>query len=205
MTMPTKQTKTIRQLVQEYFKAHPNTDLSHGEVVDWVSEQWIAQQKALNVAKPTPPRDPWRTIRKLHEEGWLIKVSKGVYRYDPENAGNIELDDFTPEQKQQILERDGYRCVICGRGVKDGVELHVDHIKPRHLGGKSEIENGQTLCAPCNFKKKVYKQTETGKRMFIRLYEIAKKQGDEKVASFCEDVLRLYEKHNINDHIKWEP
>lgn len=162
--MPAKPTKTIRQLVQEYFEAHPNKDLPHGDVVDWVTEQWIAQQMAMNVEKPTPPRDPWRAIRKLHEEGWLIKVRKGVYRYDPGNAGNTELNDFTPEQKRQILERDGYRCVVCGRGIQDGVELHVDHIKPRHLGGKSEIENGQTLCAPCNLRKKIYKQTETGKR-----------------------------------------
>ncbi|MGQ9656666.1 MAG: HNH endonuclease [Fimbriimonadales bacterium] len=151
----------------------------------------------------------WRWVRAWQACLPCADASANIYSHlssaSPHRGGLRVLDAFTPEQKQQILERDGYRCVICGRGVKDGVELHVDHIKPQHLGGKSEIENGQTVCAPCNFKKKVYKQTETGKRMFIRLYEIAKKQGDEKVASFCEDVLRLYEKHNINDHIKWEP
>jgi len=193
-----KQRKTIRELVQEYFQQHPNTDIPHGPVVDWVTEQWRLQ------GSETPPRDPWRVIRRLHQEGWLIKVRKGVYRYDPESAGRIEVDDFTPEQKQAILERDQYRCVICGKGLADGVELHVDHIRPRYLGGRSEIENGQTLCAQCNFRKKVYKQTETGKRMFIRLLQLAEKEGDQKMVEFCREVLRLYDKHGVNDHIRWE-
>ena len=196
--MSHKPRKTIRQLVQEYFQEHPYQDLEHGPVVDWVTEQWKLQ------GNTTPPRDPWRTIRKLHQEGWLIKVRKGVYRYDLETAGKIALDDFTPEQKQAILERDNYRCVICGKGKADGVELHVDHIKPRHLGGQSVIENGQTLCAQCNFRKKVYKQTETGKRMFIRLLELAEREGDEKTARFCKAVLEVYKEHGINDHIRWE-
>jgi len=190
--------KTIRELVQEYFRNHPNIDLPHGPVVDWVTEQWRLQ------GNKTPPRDPWRMIRRLHQEGWLIKVRKGVYRYDPEAAGKVELDDFTPEQKQAILERDQYRCVICGKGLADGVELHVDHIRPRHLGGRSEIENGQTLCAQCNFRKKVYKQTETGKRMFIRLLKLAEKEGDQQMVEFCREVLSIYERHGINDHIRWE-
>mgnify|MGYP001068238996 FL=1 len=193
-----KQRKTIRELVQEYFQQHPNTDLPHGPVVDWVTEQWRLQ------GNETPPRDPWRVIRHLHQEGWLIKVRKGVYRYDPEAAGRVALDDFTPEQKQAILERDQYRCVICGKGLADGVELHVDHIRPRYLGGRSEIENGQTLCAQCNFRKKVYKQTETGKRMFIRLLQLAEKEGDQQMVAFCREVLRVYEKHGVNDHIRWE-
>jgi 5-methylcytosine-specific restriction endonuclease McrA len=177
-----KQRKTIRELIQEYFQQHPNTDLPHGPVVDWVTEQWRLQ------GNETPPRDPWRMIRRLHQEGWLIKVRKGVYRHDPEAAGKVELDDFTPEQKQAILERDQYRCVICGKGLADGVELHVDHIRPRHLGGRSDIENGQTLCAQCNFRKKVYKQTETGKRMFIRLLKLAEKEGDQQMIEFCREV-----------------
>lgn len=193
-----KQRKTIRELVQEYFQRYPNMDIPHGPVVDWVTEQWRLQ------GSETPPRDPWRVIRRLHQEGWLIKVRKGVYRYDPESAVRVAVDDFTPEQKQAILERDQYRCVICGKGLADGVELHVDHIRPRHLGGRSEIENGQTLCDQCNFRKKVYKQTETGKRMFIRLLQLAEKEGDQKMVEFCREVLSVYERHGVNDHIRWE-
>jgi 5-methylcytosine-specific restriction endonuclease McrA len=192
-----KQKKSISDLIKEYFKNHPNQDLPHGPVVDWVEEQYLK----LYGKKP---RDTWRGIRHLHEEGFLIKVKKGIYRYDPLFVKKRDLEDFTPEQKEAILKRDGYKCVICGRGKKDGVELHVDHIKPRYLCGKSTIENGQTLCAQHNFIKKTLKQTETGKKMFIRLYELAKKEGEEKLKKFCEEILNVYEKYNINGHIVWK-
>jgi len=192
-----KQKKSISDLIKEYFKNHPNQDLPHGPVVDWVEEQYLK----LYGKKP---RDTWRGIRHLHEEGFLIKVKKGIYRYDPLFVKKRDLEDFTPEQKEAILKRDGYKCIICGRGKKDGVELHVDHIKPRYLGGESTIENGQTLCAQHNFIKKTLKQTKTGKKMFIRLYELAKKEGEEKLKKFCEEILTTYEKYNINGHIVWE-
>lgn len=33
-----------------------------------------------------------------------------------------------------VLHRDGFRYVRCGRGREDGVKLHVDHIKPVSRG-----------------------------------------------------------------------
>jgi len=35
----------------------------------------------------------------------------------------------------------------------DGVLLTKDHILARSKGGKNELENYQTMCAPCNLKK----------------------------------------------------
>jgi 5-methylcytosine-specific restriction endonuclease McrA len=192
-----KKNKSIRDLLIEYFKAHPKEDMTHGPVVDWVE----AKYKRLYNKKP---RDTWRSIRNLHEIGFLIKVKKGIYRYDPNAVKQRKLDDFTPEQKEEILKRDGYKCVVCGRGIKEGVELQVDHIKPKYLGGKSTIENGQTLCAQHNFIKKTLKQTEAGKKMFIRLYELSKSEKNDELMRFSADVLETYEKYNINGHIIWE-
>lgn len=189
--------KSISELLKEYFKAHPKQDLCHGPVVDWVEEKYLKLYQRKS-------RDTWRAIRKLHEEGFLIKVRKGIYRYDPEAVKQRKLEDFTPEQKGQILKRDGYKCVVCGRGKKDGVELQVDHIRPKYLGGKSTIDNGQTLCAQHNFIKKTVKQTETGKKMFIRLYELSRKEKNKELESFCVDILEVFGKHNMNAHIAWE-
>jgi hypothetical protein len=189
--------KTVSQLIMEYFYAHPNEDLKHGPIVDWVTEEWLKTHE-------TPPRDPWRAIRALHQQGFLIKVKKGVYRYDPASVNQRELEDFTPEQKEEIFKRDNYRCVICGRGPQNGYEIHADHIIPKDLGGKAEISNGQTLCSIHNFRKKNYKQTETGKKMFIHLYELSKEIGDKNTMRFCEEVLETFEKHHVNDHIEWK-
>lgn len=187
---------TQTELIKQYFIKHPNKDIPHPEVVDWVTEKWKKMTGKVF-------RDPDRAIRKLAQEGFLIKIAKGIYKYDPDFVKKRELEDFTIEQKKIIMERDGYKCVICGRGREDGVELQVDHIKPKEFGGKAIIENGQTLCAQHNFMKKTYKQTETGKKMFIRLYELAKKEDDTFLMNFTSELLAVFEKYGVNGHIEW--
>ncbi len=188
--------KSIRDLIIEFFNLHPKEDMPHGPVVDWVETRYIRLYNKK-------PRDTWRSIRNLHEIGFLIKVKKGIYRYDPKMVNQKDLEDFSPEQKEFILKRDGNKCVRCGRGREDGVELQVDHIKSRYEGGKAIVENGQTLCAQHNFIKKNLNQTETGKKMFIRLYELAKSEKNEELTKFCADILETYEKHHINGHVIW--
>lgn len=197
MTKIIKKPKSIKDLLIEYFKAHPKQNLTHGPVVDWVEARYL---KIFN----KKPRDTWRSIRSLYETGFLTKVEKGIYRYDPDTLNQIELEDFTQEQKEIILKNDDYKCVRCGKGIKEGVELHVDHIKPKSLGGKAVIENGQTLCAQHNFIKKHLNQTETGKKMFIHLYDLAKSENNKELIKFCSDILEVYEKNNINGHIIWK-
>ncbi|PJF39130.1 MAG: HNH endonuclease, partial [Phototrophicales bacterium] len=134
---------TQQELIFSYFKANPYRDIPHKEVVDWATAEWER-------LTGTKFRDPDRAIRKLYEEGFLIKVKKGVYRYDPDYVRQVDPEDFTQALKEKIFKRDGYRCVICGRGPAEGMELHVDHIRPRSAGGKATFENGQTLCSEHN-------------------------------------------------------
>ena len=184
------------ELIFSYYRDHPRESIPHAEVVDWATSEWNRQTGKVF-------RDPDRSIRKLHQEGRLQKIAKGVYCYDPDLETDIELEDFTAAQRAAILERDGHRCVICGLGVGSGRELHVDHIKPKDKGGRATIENGQTLCSEHNMRKKNYGQTETGKKMFIRLLDLAREEHDAKLCEFIQDVLLTYERHGINGHIEW--
>lgn len=186
-----------KDLIIEFFKKNPNRDIKHPEVVDWVVE--IYKKRTGNVF-----RDPDRAIRHLSQSGFLIKIAKGVYRYDPKKVSKKELQDFTVAQKAAILKRDGYKCVQCGMGKKEGVDLHVDHIIPKDFGGEATIENGQTLCSRCNFLKKNLKQTESGKKMFIRMYKMAKQEKNKEILDFCSDLLKIYEKYKVNGHIIWK-
>ena len=186
---------TQKDLIKEYFINYPKKEIKHPEVVDWVTAEWKKRTGTVF-------RDPDRAIRSLSQKGFLIKIKKGVYKYDPEFIQNRELEDFTPAQKNAILKRDGYRCAVCGKGIKDGVELHIDHIKPKDLGGKATIENGQVLCAQHNFLKKNTGQTTTGKKLFVNLYRLAKAEGDDDLRKFCEQVLEVFEKFDMNGHIK---
>ncbi|WP_424945731.1 HNH endonuclease [Candidatus Spongiihabitans sp.] len=187
---------TQKELVVGYFKDNPSREIKHAEIVDWLIAEYKKRTSEVF-------RDPDRQIRSLHQSGFLIKVDKGVYKYDPDSVTETALHDFTQQQKDAILKRDGYRCVMCGRSEAEGVELHVDHVKAKDKGGAATISNGQTLCAMHNYRKKNYKQTEAGKKMFIRLYEQAKEIGDDEVMKFCEKILTVYENCDVNGHIEW--
>lgn len=180
-----------------YFMKNPERDIPHQEIVDWATKEYKKRFDRVL-------RDPDRAIRKLSQSGYLIKVSKGIYKYDPEYIVNRQLEDFSPADRKAILERDGYKCVVCGAGRESGIDLHVDHIKPKDLGGRATLSNGQTLCAKHNFRKKNYKQTETGKKMFITLRNAALETGDDATVKFCEDILATFDKHNVNGHIEWK-
>lgn len=188
---------TQRDYILNYYIENPNREIHHKEIVDIVTVKYENETgKKL--------RDPDRMIRQLGQQGYLIQIKKGVYKYDPDFIEIRELEDFTAEQKKIIFEKDNYRCVICGRGIKDGLDIYADHIIAKDKGGKATIENGQTLCGPHNNKKKNFKQTETGKKMFIHLYELAKKIGDLETMKFCSEILEVFEKNDVNGHIVWK-
>ena len=66
--------------------------------------------------------------------------------------------DITPQLRNQILERNGYTCQLCGAGPGDAdpcnperkVRLHIDHVLPKSQGGTDEPVNLRVLCSVCN-------------------------------------------------------
>lgn len=92
-------------IIREYFKMHPNIEIQTKDVVDWVTSKYFERTGKIF-------RDPDRGIRSLYQRGFLQKISKGVYKYDPRYAQNRDQEDFTITQKNEILKRDGYKCVI---------------------------------------------------------------------------------------------
>lgn len=183
-----RQTVTQASLIREYFEANPSRDIAHEEVVPWAMEEY---ERRCNKKF----RDPDRFIRKLHQLGHLMKVRKGVYRYEPGSTRIRVLQDFDAKTKAVILARDDYRCVVCGRGRADGVDVHIDHVMPKDRGGLATVGNGQTLCAQHNFQKRNYGCTEFGARLFERLRATAEELGDQSMFLFCNEVLGVFRKH----------
>jgi 5-methylcytosine-specific restriction endonuclease McrA len=58
-----------------------------------------------------------------------------------------------PAIRWQVFQRDGWKCVACGRAPGHDVILHIDHIIPRSRGGTDTLDNYQTLCSLCNLGK----------------------------------------------------
>ena len=69
-----------------------------------------------------------------------------------------------PAMRWQVFQRDGWKCVACGRTSHDGAILHVDHIVPRSKGGPDTLENFQTLCETCNIGKSNRDDTDLRRR-----------------------------------------
>ena len=63
---------------------------------------------------------------------------------------DIERSKVSNRIRFAIYKRDGYRCRKCGRKTND---LEIDHILPISKGGKTCIDNLQTLCRSCNSAK----------------------------------------------------
>lgn len=64
--------------------------------------------------------------------------------------------------RYQALQKHGGACQCCGRGAKDGLRLHVDHIKPRRKFPELalDVNNLQVLCEECNHGKGNWDMTD---------------------------------------------
>jgi 5-methylcytosine-specific restriction endonuclease McrA len=70
----------------------------------------------------------------------IIRLQQMVHRPRP----RISLT------RREILRRDNYTCQYCG---KHTVDLTIDHIVPRHLGGQHVWQNVVAACSSCNHHK----------------------------------------------------
>lgn len=176
----------------DFYLDRPNQEIEHDDAVDAiVGAVWKRLKKNC--------KDPDREIRKLHELGILQKIRKGVYKLDPLAIYSRSNEEFSVETKQAAMERDGFRCRFCGMGSENGVDLQVDHIKPRKFGGTDQLDNAQVLCGFHHNLKKTQNAVLTGRAYFEKMRETAKKHRNnnpenEKLITFCDEVLQVYDR-----------
>ena len=52
--------------------------------------------------------------------------------------------------RREVFLRDRYTCQYCGRQTR---ELTIDHVVPRHRGGRNVWDNVVSACKACNHRK----------------------------------------------------
>lgn len=64
--------------------------------------------------------------------------------------------------RYQALKKYGARCMCCGATRADGVQIHVDHVKPKSKYPELalSLSNLQILCEPCNIGKGAWDETD---------------------------------------------
>jgi len=124
----------------------------------------------------------WRELgyppgkRKMSERGYGISERPYINRWGSLKVACLKLKEYKegkiseeelfnlagPERRRrlisyksryEILTRDKYRCLKCGKSASDGIRLEVDHKIPFSKGGSDTIDNLQTICHVCNSGK----------------------------------------------------
>lgn len=163
--------KTVLNVVEieafgvEYKKGwarrYANVLISEEDAIKLKAAAWTYEREKQKSAipNPRPPRPPLppvkRSVRKKfgvsYKSSMNIVASKDFYK----TAKWREL-------RYQALVTYGAICACCGATAKDGVRLHVDHIKPRSLYPILELtlSNLQVLCEECNLGKSNIDETD---------------------------------------------
>ncbi len=64
--------------------------------------------------------------------------------------GDPTRQPINRKMREEILRRDGYRCVYCDSRQKP---FHIDHVRPVSRGGRDTMDNLVTSCSACNLAK----------------------------------------------------
>ena len=155
--------------IEEYMAAHQNKTtarelwLYFRRVMDWVAVTFPNYRREMKGVE-------WGLLYNQFKDSELDPVAleevisalmldedvtkkSGIYYYVL-NAEEkyLNIRSFSSRQKREAYERQEGNCVNCdGHFELEG--MHADHITPWSRGGKTDTENCQMLCAPCNRAK----------------------------------------------------
>jgi len=127
-----------------------------------------------------------RRIRELRDqEGMQIKshidrgdLKPGEYILESLERLPAVSRRISPQLRNEILERNGFTCQLCGAGAGDPdpfnpgrkVRLHIDHIKPLSQGGTNDKTNLRVLCSACNQGRgNIQLASETARNLLARI------------------------------------
>lgn len=109
-----------------------------------------------------------------------VRDARGRLLYRRTGGGNLARNyQVRQSVKEQVRDRDGRRCVLCGHRPEAKYELEVDHIIPYRDGGPNTPDNLRSLCRPLP-------RASSGPTRFYRL------PPGEKRDVLAQAVARIY-------------
>lgn len=103
--------------------------------------------------------------------GYVYKIIKleGIKTYKNKSENAVYHTEEYKEFRKRVIERDGGKCVKCGKPGSKLNRLQVDHIlaKATHLELIFELSNARTLCSGCHKKEpttRIYRKFNKDKR-----------------------------------------
>ena len=129
------------------------------EFIEWALSEQIVREiaKEIDSIKYFDNLGSLKEFRKIlkhkTQRDWSIddlnKIFEAVkVKFKIHFRDNIQYGDYL-----KLLWNNEHVCKECGKEPPE-IKLHIDHIIPVSLGGKSDSKNLQFLCSECNLKKK---------------------------------------------------
>lgn len=160
---------TGKRAVEEYMKKHrddANADplwKYFEDIFKWVQTVFGPYDKTMKGvawgrlynAHKDDNIDPAKAQKRLKEllADREIEKKTGIYEFLlTGDEKYLNFRQFDPDDITTIYNQQGGKCAICGKPF-DVKDMHADHVIPWSKGGKTNIDNLQMLCVPCNLKK----------------------------------------------------
>jgi hypothetical protein len=97
-------------------------------------------------------------MKRLQRYAPVAAFSQELVKFDTQALENPGIEGESYQQgtlagyelREFVLERDGRKCLYCG---KENVPLNLDHVEPKSRGGSDRPSNLVLACIPCNEKK----------------------------------------------------
>lgn len=167
----------LETVIKWFSKGQIEGYMAQHQHLESASELWIYYQNVINWTKtifPVYRREmkglPWgqwynkykdrsfnpqaleEKIKALMSDD-EVRGKKGIYAYILDGRErHLNLRVFTKSERRTMYERQNGVCALCQESFSEN-EMQADHIIPWSRGGKTVLENGQMLCAPCNREK----------------------------------------------------
>lgn len=140
------------------------TNISSEVLFENLEKVWLTLGRQPFYGEMKKPLSKYTTKPYVARWGGWMKACEAFIKYKGNsvefqrlfNSKSVSATRSISEKlRLHVYKRDNYVCVICGRSPANerGVILHVDHIVPFSLGGKTELDNLRTLCSKCNLGK----------------------------------------------------
>lgn len=148
-----------------------------------------------------------RRIRELRDQEGM-QIRSHIDRHDLK-PGEYVLESLervptlgrgiSPQLRNEILERNGFTCQLCGTGPGDPdpfnptrkIRLHIDHVVPLSQGGSNDKENLRVLCSACNQgRANIEPLSESARNVIARIRRLSRSAQKE----IYESLKRTFER-----------
>lgn len=96
-------------------------------------------------------RNQFATV--LEVNGMFLKLRTRSGEFTATTADISGKRCLSVQERWDIMNRDQFRCRVCGHHTDHVRSMNVDHARSYHEGGKTELDNLWTICTLCNIGK----------------------------------------------------